>query len=245
MGGHRRRQVAGAGLVEQLADRRLVLLVVALAELGVADLAVGVDQVLGRPVLVLVGVPGPVAVVLDDRVARARRTGSPADVAGLLLEGELGRLDADDVQPVAVVGGVQALEERQRADAVDAGVGPEVDQHHVAAQAGQVSGRSPGVLNHCWVSVKSGAGPRSGSDGRLDAGDRDARPASAPAWPSASLSGAAANRDAGRSEASRFWTALEFSSARVGSTRKAGQAACPWPAPPRSARRGWWPSPRR
>ena len=32
------------------------------------------------------------------------------------------------------------------------------------------SGAPPGVLNHCWVSVKSGAAPRSGSDGVLTPG---------------------------------------------------------------------------
>ena len=42
--------------------------VVALAELGVADLARGVDQVLGRPGLVLVRVPGLIAVVHGDGV---------------------------------------------------------------------------------------------------------------------------------------------------------------------------------
>jgi hypothetical protein len=39
------------------------------ASLDVPDVALGVDQILGRPVLVLPGVPGAVAVVLDDRVA--------------------------------------------------------------------------------------------------------------------------------------------------------------------------------
>src|ERR1019366_1229522 len=56
------------------------------------------------------------------------------DVAGVLLEGELRRPDSDDLQAVAVIGGVQTLEERQRANAVDARVGPEVDQHNVSAQ---------------------------------------------------------------------------------------------------------------
>ena len=103
MRGHRRRELAGAGLIEQLAHGGLVLPVVALAELRVAHLPVRVDQVLGRPVLVPVRVPGPVVVVLDDRVADPVGVDRLLDVARLLLERELGRLDADDVEPVAVI----------------------------------------------------------------------------------------------------------------------------------------------
>ena len=60
-----------------------------------------------------------------------------ADVAGVALERELGRLDADDHEPLAPVLRVPGLEVGERADAVDAGVGPEVDQHDVAAQPGE------------------------------------------------------------------------------------------------------------
>ena len=62
---------AVAGFGEQRADRRFGLGVVALAEGRVAHLAVGVDQVVGRPVLVVVGVPGALVVVLDDGVVDA------------------------------------------------------------------------------------------------------------------------------------------------------------------------------
>ena len=55
------------GLGEQRADRLLGLVVVALAEVDVAEVAVGVDQVLGRPVLVAERVPG----------ARSRCPGRP------------------------------------------------------------------------------------------------------------------------------------------------------------------------
>ncbi|MDQ6779293.1 MAG: hypothetical protein M3071_24405, partial [Actinomycetota bacterium] len=90
------------------------------------DLAARVDQVLGRPVLVLVGVPGPVVVVLGDGIADRLGLDRLLTVARLLLEGELRRLDADDLEAVGMVGGVQRLQERQRPDAVDACVGPEV-----------------------------------------------------------------------------------------------------------------------
>src|ERR1035437_5639894 len=85
----------------------------------------------------------------------------------------------------------------------------------------RVSGAPPGVLNHRWVLVNSGAVPRSGSDGVLTPGIET---------PTRSVTGLAeawlwrsAKRDGGRSEARRFCTALEFSNERVGSTRKAGR----------------------
>src|SRR5206468_9189244 len=51
-------------------DRQLGRVIAALAELGMADVAPGVDQVLGGPVLVAVGVPGGVVVVLRDRIVQ-------------------------------------------------------------------------------------------------------------------------------------------------------------------------------
>ena len=62
--------------------------------------------------------------------------------------------------------GVPGLQVGQRADAVDAGVGPEVDQHDLPRSPASVSGRPPGVLNQRWLPANSGAVP---STGRLDA----------------------------------------------------------------------------
>ena len=126
-----------AGLLEQRADRLLGGVVLALAEVRVADLALGVDQVLGRPVLVAPGVPGAVVVVLRDRVAQPAAGDRVAHVAGVLLELELRRVDADDGQPAVAVALVPGPQVRQRADAVDARVGPEVDQHDLPAQLAQ------------------------------------------------------------------------------------------------------------
>ena len=149
------------------------LLVVALAELDVADLPLGVDQVLGRPVLVLVRVPGAVVVVLDDRVVDPVGADRLPDVARLLLERELGRLDADDVEAVAGGMGVQALEERERAHAVDARVGPEVDQHDVAAQPGERQRPVAGGVEPVLGVGEVGRGAEVGERRGLDARDRD------------------------------------------------------------------------
>jgi hypothetical protein len=58
-----------------------------------------------------------------------------AHVAAVVLEGELGRVDADDGQAVGAVARVPRAHMGQRAQAVDARVGPEVDQHDAPAQA--------------------------------------------------------------------------------------------------------------
>src|SRR5208282_4695200 len=122
---------------EQRPYRGFRLAVVALPEGGVANIAVRVEQVVGRPVFVVVGVPRPLVVVLYDRVANAELFDRVLDIAGFLLEGELGRLHADDRQSVLAVGRVPRLQVGQRAYAVDAGVGPEVDQHDPPAQPGE------------------------------------------------------------------------------------------------------------
>ena len=60
------------GVGEELADELLGSAVVALPEADVADVPLGVDEVVGRPVLVVVRVPGAVVVVDGDRVVHAQ-----------------------------------------------------------------------------------------------------------------------------------------------------------------------------
>src|SRR4051812_12459955 len=74
---------AVAGFGQQLPDHLLFLFVFALAEVDVADVAASVDEVLGRPVLVAVGVPGFLFVVLGDGIADAVAFDRFFDVAGL------------------------------------------------------------------------------------------------------------------------------------------------------------------
>ena len=86
-------ELALARLGEQRADRPLGLRVLALAEVHVAHLPVRVDQVVRRPVLVRVGVPGGVVVVLCHRVLDPVLLDRIAHVAGVLLERELRCVD--------------------------------------------------------------------------------------------------------------------------------------------------------
>ncbi len=129
-------------LPEQLAYVGLGDVVVALAEMCVADVAVPVDEVLRRPVLVPERRPRAVLAVERDRVADAQPLDRAADVRGHRLERELGRVDANDHEPVLAVHAVPRLDVRERAQAVDARVGPEVDQHDLAAQLLDRQGRA-------------------------------------------------------------------------------------------------------
>ena len=119
-------------LHQGVADLLLGLTVRSLAEMRVDHLTVAVEQVLRRPVTVLKVPPRNPVVVLCHR---------PPDVVGhqrfrhvfmVLLELELRRVDAQYHQAVVLVLRPPVPQERQRADAVDAGVRPEVHQHHVA-----------------------------------------------------------------------------------------------------------------
>ena len=50
-------------------------------------------------------------------------------------------MDADDDQAAVFVFGIKRGDVRQRIDAVDAAIGPEIHQHHLAAEIGDVERR--------------------------------------------------------------------------------------------------------
>src|SRR5581483_2620729 len=96
----------------------------------VADPPVRVDQVLGRPAPVGKCAPDRVAVVEHDRVLDPEARDRLAHVAVLAREGELGRMHADHNQARLAVAPIPSDHVRQGADAIDAGVIPEIDQYH-------------------------------------------------------------------------------------------------------------------
>ena len=86
-------------LGEQRADRRLGLVVVALAEVRVADLAARVDQVLAGQYWLLHAFQVAMSLSWATGYVMPFCLIASRDVAGVLLEGELGRVHADDRQP--------------------------------------------------------------------------------------------------------------------------------------------------
>ena len=61
--------------------------------------------------------------------SRPKRAAASCDVRALAREGKFRRVHSDDHQPVVRVAAMPSHHVRQRADAIDAGVVPEIDQH--------------------------------------------------------------------------------------------------------------------
>jgi hypothetical protein len=114
----------------------LGVFVVILADAMVANVLVGVDEVQGRPVVVVEGAPDPIVVVDRDLIVNVQVGGGAADVVEVVLEVELGRVHADDHQAVVLVLLGPGADVREGPEPVDAGVGPELDQDDLAAQLG-------------------------------------------------------------------------------------------------------------
>jgi hypothetical protein len=69
-------------MIEKLLDRSFNLIVLAFAGMLEDDRSVPVDDVLRRPVLIVVGVPRRIVVVLRDRILDAMALDRGLDVAG-------------------------------------------------------------------------------------------------------------------------------------------------------------------
>ncbi len=121
-------------LLEQGSNPLLRFLVSALAKVVKADLSRGIDKVIRRPVLIVETTPDLVVVIHRDRIGDAEILHCFADVRFVLFEGKLRGVNANDHQAAVLVFLIPGLDIRQRAQAVDAGVCPEIHQNHFAAQ---------------------------------------------------------------------------------------------------------------
>ena len=88
-----------------------------------------------RPVMVVECTPDAEVVVLGDRPIDLEPAQRVAHVVDVVLEAELGRMGTDYHQTLIAVLGRPRTDIGQRAQPVDAGVGPEIDQDDLAAQA--------------------------------------------------------------------------------------------------------------
>ncbi len=88
-----------------------------------------------RPVAVVEAAPDRELVVDRHRVVDLQFLHRALHVAQVALEGELRRMHADHHQALVAVTLFPLAHIGQGAQAVDAGIGPEIDQHHLAAQA--------------------------------------------------------------------------------------------------------------
>ena len=163
----------GAGFYQSVADAFLGFAVGALAEVAVNLFAPGVEQIFGRPVAVFKVAPGGHIVVLGNGPADVVVGDGVGHIVVVFLKLKLRRVDAQDDQAVILVAAPPFPQVGQGADAVDAGVSPEVHQHHLALGGQAVNGQGrigvqPGVnpLHLGDVHTDAGAGCRQSGNGR-------------------------------------------------------------------------------
>ncbi|SMP00021.1 hypothetical protein SAMN06265221_1562 [Paracoccus laeviglucosivorans] len=119
---------------QQLLDHPLGAVIIPFAEVVMPDLALGVDEVMRGPILVLEGAPDGIVVVDRNRIGDRQVGHGLFDVGKLFLKGEFRGVDADHDQSLILVFLGPGPDIGDGAQAVDAGIGPEIDQHDLALQ---------------------------------------------------------------------------------------------------------------
>ena len=90
--------------------------------------------VMRRPILVVETAPDRIAVVDRNRIIDAKALHGGTDIVDVPLERELRRVDPDDDRALVAILLRAGLDIGQRAQAVDAGIGPEIGENDVTAQ---------------------------------------------------------------------------------------------------------------
>ncbi len=123
-----------AGLRQKLLDHPLGTVVIAFTEVMVAHAPLGIDEIMRRPILVFEGAPDGIVVIDGDGIGDLEIADRLLDVVDVLLECELRRMHADHHQPLILVLFRPGADIGNGAQAVDAGVGPEIDENDFALQ---------------------------------------------------------------------------------------------------------------
>src|ERR1700681_1435725 len=124
-----------SGLRQQLLNNQFRLLVFALTELMMSNMSLCIDEIEGRPVLVIESTPYSIVTVDRDRVIDPHllhRLANPLDV---FLDIKFRRVHADHHQPSILVRLGPRSNVGKGASPIDTGIGPEVDQDDFSAQA--------------------------------------------------------------------------------------------------------------
>src|SRR5688572_5208117 len=99
------------------------------------DVPLSIDEVEGRPVVVLERPPDRVVAVDRDWILNPHVVHGSTNVLDVLLEWKLGRVHPDHDQAVVPVLCGPGMDVGYGAQPVDAGVGPELDEDDLSAQA--------------------------------------------------------------------------------------------------------------
>ena len=111
--------------------------IVTLTEVMMSDSSLCIDEVERRPVLIVESTPDRIVTVDGNRVVDFLLGHGSADTVNVLLKAELRCVNADNHQPLILVLPCPRTNVGKRAPPVDAGVSPELDQDHFAAQLGR------------------------------------------------------------------------------------------------------------
>ncbi|MNF75011.1 hypothetical protein D3C84_570620 [compost metagenome] len=126
--------LGGTRFTQQLLDDPLRFGVLAFAKVVIPNAPLGVGKIVGRPILIVESSPDLEFIVDGHRVVDTQVLHGFGDVAYVALEGEFGRMDANHHQPLIAVFFSPGFYIGQAAQAVDAGVSPEIHQHYLALQ---------------------------------------------------------------------------------------------------------------
>ena len=124
-------------------DHPLRAVIVAFAEMVMANLALGIDKVVRRPILVVEGPPDRVVIVERNGITDLEIGNGVAHVVDILLEGEFGRVHPDHHEALVFVLLGPGSHIGNGAQAVDAGVCPEIHQDDLALE--RICGERRGV----------------------------------------------------------------------------------------------------
>ena len=125
-----------------------------------ADAALRVHEIMRRPIFIVEGLPDGEIGIDRHRIGDAQSRHGVLHIGDVFLKGEFGRMHAQHHQTMILVFLRPGFDVRQRPQAIDAGVGPEIHHHDLAAQDARVSG---GELSHATAPFNSGIVPSTGS----------------------------------------------------------------------------------
>ena len=123
-----------AGFGQQLPDQFLRLVVVSLSKMMAAYMPLRINEIMRRPVLIVEGLPDGVVVIEGHRIFNPEVAHGTLYITFVLLECEFRRVNPEHDQSVILVLFIPARHVRQGTQAIDAGIGPEVDQDDLASQ---------------------------------------------------------------------------------------------------------------
>ena len=114
--------------------RHFYLIIRAFAGMHHTDMALAIKDVLGRPETILIRLPSSVIVILSHWIVNLILLERALHVGRPLLIRKFRSMHTDHYEPSLFILFIQTGDIRQGANTVDTGVGPKINEHHLASQ---------------------------------------------------------------------------------------------------------------